>query len=105
MELGISETTFRRYADGKIGKDEDERDEFMRVCAYARDECEDWLRLQKLTRTKGLAGVMHELERNYGDGVTRKVSIEGPAASMTLDERTALLEDLGILPGEGAGDE
>ena len=104
MELGISETTFRRYADGEVGKSEKQKAEFSRVCAWARAECEDWLRNEKLTRVKGLAGVMHELERNYDDGVTKKVSFEG-AAPMTMDERTALLESLGILPGEGEDDE
>ena len=99
LALKVDAETWSRYASGEIGDDEDEKAEFAAVCAGAKAICEDWLRGEQLTRTKGLAGVMHELERNYGDGVDRKVIIES-AALMTMDDKTGLLVRLGIVPDE-----
>lgn len=105
LYLGISAATWGRYACGDMGRTDEEREEFIRVCESARDRIEDWLRGEKLTRTKGLAGVMHELELNYGDTVEHKITVEGSGRlsggqEMSLTEVEALLRELGI-PGLG----
>lgn len=107
LHLAISAATWGRYASGEMGRDDAERAEFIRVCEQARDRIEDWLRGEKLTRTKGLAGVLHELEVNFGDKCERRITVES-SAPMSLGEVEAVLREIGVPgmgeSGEGAGD-
>lgn len=107
LYLGISAATWGRYASGEMGRDEVESAEFIRVCEQARDQIEDWLRGEKLTRTKGLAGVLHELEVNYGDKCERRITVES-SSPMSLGEVETVLREIGVQgigePGEGVGD-
>jgi hypothetical protein len=100
LALKVDAETWSRYASGEIGDDDEEKAEFAAVCAGAKAICEDWLRGEQLTRTKGLAGVMRELEVNYGDGREQKVIVES-RAPMTLEDKVSILARLGIVSGEG----
>ena len=107
LALKVDAETWSRYASGEVGDDDAQKAEFVRVCADAKAICEDWLKEQKLTRTKGLAGVMHELEVNYGDGVKDSAIARAYAAPMPLEEVEGFLRELGVpgfgndAPGEG----
>ena len=67
LALKVDRTTWGRYASGEVGKTDAEKEAYKRVCEDAKSECERWLRHEKLTRTKGLTGIIHELENHYGD--------------------------------------
>ena len=97
--LNVDAETWSRYASGEVGTTDRQREAYAAACAHAKAVCEDWLKGEKLTRTKGLAGVMHELEVNYGEGESKLSSAS--RSSMTLDEKTAFLEKLGLVVSSG----
>ena len=102
--LEVDAETWSRYASGEVGTTDRQREAYAAACAWAKAVCEDWLKGEKLTRIKGLAGVMHELEVNYGDGRENKLIVES-RSPMTFDERAAILSRLGLVPEEGGPDE
>ena len=104
LALGVDATTWGRYAAGEIGDDDEQKAKYAAVCRLAKDVCEDWLRGEELTRTKGLAGVMRELEVNYGDGKDQRLIVETKAPP-TMDEKIELLRSLGLLAEDGAKEE
>lgn len=88
--MGISRTTWAKYVSGEGAADEREAEEWRSVGEYAREVCEDWLRGELLTRTKGVTGVLSELRANYGhrDTVSTEVVPSGAAPPPTLADLT-----------------
>lgn len=101
--MGISRTTWAKYVSGEGAADEREAEEWRSVGEYAREVCEDWLRGELLTRTKGVTGVLSELRANYGhrDTVSAEVVPVSTAAAPTLADLTEALRELGLGIDEG----
>ena len=101
--MGISRTTWAKYVSGEGAADEREAEEWRSVGEYAREVCEDWLRGELLTRTKGVTGVLSELRANYGhrDTVSAEVVPVGTASPPTLADLTEALRELGVVIDEG----
>lgn len=101
--MGISRQTWSKYVSGAYALTEAEAEEWRAVGEYARERCEDWLRGELLTRTKGVAGVLSELRANYGhrDASPADLPVGGVQTPPTIDEMVRTLRELGVDVDEG----
>lgn len=91
LQLGITRQTWANYAASE---------ECAPVVEWAKAQMQGYLERELLTRTKGLQGVIFNLQNNY-DWKERREVEAGPqtrkelsAASVPLGEKLALLEEL-----------
>lgn len=107
LELGISRQTFANYAADVDGG-------YSAVCEYARLRIQAYLEEELKVRTKGLSGVIFDLQANFGWKEKREVALDSETRrdmkeSLTMDEKLALIRAAAAaLPpeeeeGEGEG--
>lgn len=79
LELGITRQTWVNYGN---------REGYLQVTEWAKARVESYLRRESLTRTKGLQGVIFNLEQNFKDEQKAKGrrTVEGLDLSALTDE-------------------
>lgn len=89
LKLGISRQTFSHYAADTAGG-------YAAVCEYARLRVQAYLEEQLKSRTKGLSGIIFDLQANFGWKEKREVAIDEETRrdmkqTLTMDEKLALI--------------
>ena len=101
--LGIHRSTWAEYCD------ENAHPEFSDTTTHARGRMRAWLEEQLLTR-KDVKGIVFDLQNNYGHHDKKEIELGGraakavTAASMPLEERQSVLEELMREFSENDGD-
>lgn len=104
LYLGIDRSTWANYCDAE------QHPELASVVQRAQMQMEDYLVGELLTRTKGVQGVIFNLQNNYGWREKREVEV-GPAtrraacAGMSMREKMELIAEVaGMQAGEDVSD-
>ena len=101
--LGIHRSTWADYCDAQL------HPEFSDTTTHARGRMRAWLEEQLLTR-KDVKGIVFDLQNNYGYHDKKEIELGGraakavTAASMPLEERQSVLEELMREFSENDGD-